>query len=158
MLSVKTGVLELFSIQRCVSFYGASKESPVLCDSMGCMQYMGTFLWAEVSSVIYIWGGGGGGTEQQRFLYFYWMLHCPPTEGGSEGVTTDSTEESDTTTEGASSDPSGSGSIGGLPTGAIWLIVGLGIAMLLVIICLLLIIIACMHCSKRKVKGECDIV
>lgn len=51
-------------------------------------------------------------------------------------------------------DEAAGSSFAGLSSSVIWLIVGLGIALLLVVIGLLLVIIACLHCSRRKVKGD----
>lgn len=79
----------------------------------------------------------------------------------SDGGVTGTTEVFGTTTDGGGATTDGAttvtagGTIGGLPTGAIWLIVGLGIALLLVIIALLLVVISCMYCNRRKVKGKC---
>lgn len=47
-----------------------------------------------------------------------------------------------------------SGLIAGLPQEIIWLIVGFGTALMLIIIVLLFVIIACLYCSRRRVKGQ----
>ena len=46
----------------------------------------------------------------------------------------------------------------GLSTGLIWLIVGVTIALLLIVIAVLLTVITCLQCSRRKVKGEWNVV
>lgn len=46
------------------------------------------------------------------------------------------------------------GAIAGLPAGIIWLIVGLGIALLLIVIAVLLVVIMCLQCSRKRIKGE----